>query len=232
MKSITCLLGLLFGAFGQLFSQSPVILPDLKCTSITKSGGELVVQIENLTTDQARKCAPTTASITFGGTTKTFSVPELGAEDPFEKRFSIPANLLSAPIVVVVKVDVNQKINESNENNNTTNRTVNVPDLTLVVDAPGSLILRQEGAFRYFSIKNTGDGEARSSTALFTYYYSGGRQETINIATPAIPAGQSVELKVVSPEFGVRRWDVKADFQKQVKESDENNNTAEGGRED
>lgn len=238
MKKFACLTALLFAAL-PLFCQSPatgkpVVLPDLVCY-ISRSGNNVVVKVINAPHD-TRGCGRSTASVTIGSATQNVAVPELGPEGEFEKIFPIPPALLAGPIKVTVKVDALRKINESNENNNSCSETLNQPDLEPVL-IPGHAILavRTDAQFLYFSVKNTGDGNAAASTAQFVYYLAGGQKQAIRIPTPPIPAGKTVELRVSPntcssrPPSGDCRWYGKADTDNVIRESDENNNLAEGG---
>lgn len=240
MKKYPCLIALLFASF-PLFCQTPVsgkpvVLPDLVC-SIKRAGNEVVVQVSNWPPD-TKGCGRSTASVTIGGATQNVSVPELGPEGVFEKRLPIPAALLSGSFVVTVKVDVLQKINESNESNNSCSETLNRPDIEpVLVPGFGMLAVRTDASFLYFSVKNTGDGNAGSSITRFTYHLADNQKQVIQIPTPPIQAGKTIELKVSPntcssrPASGDCHWDVQLDTGKTVKESDENNNVATGGTE-
>ena len=239
MKKFVCLSVLLLAAL-PLFCQTPltgkpVVLPDLVC-SIKRSGNEIVVQVTNWPPD-TRGCGRSVASVTIGGAAQTLNVPELGPEGVFEKRYPISSTLLSGPFVVTVKVDAAQKINESNENNNSCSETMNQPDLEpVLVHGYGSLAVRTDAQYLYFSVKNTGDGNAASSITHFTYHLANNQKQVIQLPTPPIKAGGSVELKVSPntcpslPPSGDCYWDVQLDAGKTVKESDEGNNTASGSR--
>ena len=234
MKKFVCLSALLFAAlrlFCQTLSGTPIAPPDLVC-SISRVGNEIVVRIINASTD-SRGCARSTASVTIGGATQNLNVPELGPEGAFEKRYPISSSLLAGPFVVTVKADAARKITESNEQNNTTTVTLNQPDLEPVL-VSGSLAVRTDASFLYFSIKNTGDGNAGSSTTRFSYHLANSQKQDILLPTPPIKAGQRIELKVSPntcpsrPSSGDCYWDVQLDTGKTVKESDEGNNTASG----
>lgn len=238
MKKFACLTALLFAAL-PLFCQStiigkPVVLPDLVCF-ISRSGNNIVVKVINAPHD-TRGCGRSTASVTIGSATQNVAVPELGPEGVFEKSFPIPSALLAGPFKVTVKVDALRKINESNENNNSCSEMLNQADLEPVL-IPGHAILavRTDAHFLYFSVKNTGDGNAGSSITRFTYHLANDQKQVIQIPTPPIQAGKTIELKVSPntcssrPPSGDCYWDVQLDTGKTVKESDEGNNAASGG---
>lgn len=238
MKKFTCLTVLLFAAL-PLFCQSPlsgnpVVLPDLVCY-ISRSGNNVVVKVENVPHD-TRRCGRSTASVTIGSATQNVAVPELGPEAVFEKSFPIPPALLAGPFKVAVKVDAFRKINESNENNNSCSETLNQPDLEpVLIPGHAMLAVRTDAQFLYFSVKNTGDGNAAASITRFTYHLANDQKQVIQIPTPPIQAGKTIELKVSPntcssrPPSGDCFWDVQLDSGKTVKESDEGNNTASGG---
>ena len=237
MKTQLCCFALLL-AFGPVQAQQPqhpVARPDLVC-SVKKSGNALLVAVSN--GPDARESAACKASVTFGGTTQEFAVPRLGPGGEYEKSIPIPAALLAAPILVKVKADSNNSVPESNEGNNSCTRTLNRPDLAPVLEeGSGDLATRTDSRFRYFSVANLGDGDAPASTTIFSYGKGDkASYQPIPIATPAIPAGGSVELQV-SPKFctqlesnGDCLWTVVVNFKNTVPESDESNNKAKGGQ--
>jgi hypothetical protein len=112
------------------------------------------------------------------------------------------------------------------------------PDLEPVLfgGEGSSLKTRIDDNFLYFSVKNVGNTDAPASIATFTYYLSDNKKQTISVPTPAVAAGRTIELKVSpktcsSPTTGIHggcRYDVELDVRDTVKESDENNNFAEG----
>ncbi|MCC6461602.1 MAG: hypothetical protein IT260_14100 [Saprospiraceae bacterium] len=239
MKTHLCLPALLLALSPAMAQQPnpPIALPDLVC-SVQKSGNAILVSVGN--NPDARESPACKASISIGGVTQVFSVPRLAPEAEYEKSIPIPANLLGAPILVKVKVDPDNTVPESNEGNNSCNKTVNRPDLAPVL-MPGSTALntRTDTRFLYFSVTNHGDGDARSSITSFAYSEGdNGKRNPMAISTPAIPAGGTVELQV-SPKFcphpesdGDCYWSVTVDVKKMVTESDETNNSASGGRQD
>jgi subtilase family serine protease len=212
---------------------NPVVLPDLVC-KIRKSGNEIVFTVHNTSPD-SKRCARSGATLLMNGVTQNISVPELDPEGTFEKRIPVPASLQASSFTVTGKVDVAGKINETNESNNTLTITLNQPDLRPVL-FPGNQTLktRSDNQFLYFSVKNAGDGNAGTSVAQFTYYLADGKKLPIQVNTPALNAGQEIELRISPnicpsmPSSGDCRHEVEVDFGKTVKESSETNNRASG----
>lgn len=135
---------------------------------------------------------------------------------------------------VVVKIDANNVLAEANENNN---RLVVEhgfplkPDLHPVLIANSNhLAFRQEGGFLFFKVKNS--GLAASPKAFCTFQYlTGGTQPVISMTTSGILPGGEVELKVPAPNHPCSpncTFRVKVDANSKIKESNENNNQADG----
>ncbi len=227
------LLSALSGFCQAPISGHPIVLPDLVC-AVSRAGNEIVVTVTNWPPD-SRGCGRSAASVTIGSSTQSVAVPELGPEGTFQKRIAIPSALLSGPFKVGVKVDAAQKINESNENNNSCSQIFNQPDLKpVLVSGFDILDVRTDAQFLYFSVTNAGDGNAASSITRFSYHLANNQRQTIDIPTPPIQAGRTIELRVSPntcssrPPSGDCYWDVLLDVGKTVKESDETNNTASG----
>lgn len=135
---------------------------------------------------------------------------------------------------VVVKVDHTNVLAEANENNNrliVEHGFPLKPDLhPVLIPHSNNLAFRQEGNSLFFKVKNS--GLTASQKALCTFrYLTGGSQPLLNLPIPAILPGGEVELKVAAPNHPCSpscRFQVRVDTDLKNKESNENNNQAEG----
>lgn len=134
---------------------------------------------------------------------------------------------------VVVKIDQTNVLAEANENNNrliVEHGFPLKPDLHAVVNSGGLIEFRQEGAFVFFKVKNSGLVASPKAACTFQYL-TGGTQPVTTMTIPAIPAGGEVEVKApganhpCSPSCKFR---FKIDINSKIKESNENNNQADG----
>lgn len=217
--------------------QNPPVItkPDLTC-HIRQSGEKLIITVDNEVTPNPNngsgKAPRSKAELKMGTQpVQVIAVPELKPQEKHEQIIPIPANLLNQAFTATLKVDVNNSVQESLENNNVFTKKFNECDLVTVKNAIGTLDMswdekNKPGIFR-FKVKNDGARQSPVSVALVRIIETGKSPMLQNVSIPAISPGATVTLEFkFAGKICKTYFQVECDPGMRLAESNEGNNIA------
>ncbi len=220
------------------FKVSAPLKPDLTIDTFKKSPDDPTTTDEITFTIIVKNNGPASAAacslaLKIGSdAVPDFAIPSLASSATHEVTYKKTITTAGKNIVAYTKIDVDEKVDESLENNNESSFEFDVseaklPDLIILEQSfyvNPSLPTTTEVTTLAFKVMNIGEGDAGPSEALLVI---GQETSPPALTVPALAAGESVEITrdetiVIAGWHGVF---IEANFNKKINESDETNNT-------